>query len=45
MKPLVPEKESDLGMGALGKVLLAVVKAVVLTWGLLTTWAYRFTFL
>jgi len=28
-------------MGALGKVLLAVVKAVVLTWGLLTTWAYR----
>ena len=28
-------------MGTLGKVLLAVVKAVVLTWGLLTTWAYR----
>ena len=28
-------------MGPLGKVLLALVKAVVLTWGFLTAWAYR----
>ena len=28
-------------MGPLGKVLLALVKVVVLTWGFLTAWAYR----